>query len=714
MTNQPNNPSPPNSNKTPYIVAAIGLVGTIIAAIITAYVPLASSPVEQVLTVRVADQKGSAVSGASVVLLSNEVPWLNEHTDTNGVALFRIPSATLTNGRLIVETDEYEIHERAIESLTDPRIEVRLSELNPTSSHIIVRVIDPQKNPLSKTELQLFIENNAYNQVADSNGVAKFTVPFFDQQIDALITAKNEGFEVKDQRISLWVNQVQDVLLNPETSEIEVINTSNDQEQGNDSSNTPVAASDTAPSSTDTAATEQEKDIPSDIPGRPLELGSSVKSKIDRDTKPRDVYQVRLKAGEVLEVNLDANEHANIHIFTPNAQSITSNANKYLCWTANCPATFVAAVEGDYYISVSAEALEVVYTLTVRSKEVIPLPNTADEIPGVALDFGSPQKSVIDQDTKPRDVYQVRLKAGEVLEVNLDANEHANIHIFTPNAQFITSNANKYLCWTADCPATFVAAVEGDYYISVSAEALGVVYTLTVRSKEVIPLPKTADEIPGVPLDLGSSITSVIDGETKKRDVYQVKLKAGEVLEVNLDADQGAEIHLFTPNAQFITSGANKFLCSTGYCPATFAAAVEGDYFISVSTQQLGVVYRLAVSSKEVIPLPNTADDIPGVALDFGSPQKSVIDRETKKHDVYKVRLKAGEVLQVNLDANEHAQVHLFTPDAQSITSGASEFLCRTVNCPATFTAEVEGDYHISVSAKALGIVYRLAVNLKE
>lgn len=115
--------------------------------------------------------------------------------------------------------------------------------------------------------------------------------------------------------------------------------------------------------------------VPSDIPGVLVAPGVTISSVIDQHTKPRDVYAVRLAAGQTLQLQMTVNTGMfsySIEIANPDAASFTPGAwhGETLCNYYNSPCTesFTAAVAGTYYVAVVANGATVPYTLrlTVR------------------------------------------------------------------------------------------------------------------------------------------------------------------------------------------------------------------------------------------------------------------------------------------------------------------------------------------------------------
>ncbi len=110
---------------------------------------------------------------------------------------------------------------------------------------------------------------------------------------------------------------------------------------------------------------------------------------------------------------------------------------------------------------------------------------------------------------------------------------------------------------------------------------------------------KLATEIPGTPIELGTTFTSVIDKDTRKHEVVAVSLKAGETLRVHFTSTHSpTSVRLFKPDAVSVNDRGSKTLCdNTINCTKTFIAAVDGIYYLKISTVSSGVQYTLTVDT---------------------------------------------------------------------------------------------------------------------
>jgi cell pole-organizing protein PopZ len=91
-----------------------------------------------------------------------------------------------------------------------------------------------------------------------------------------------------------------------------------------------------------------------DIPGTPLAFDTSVTSLLDSRSKPRDVYAIELKRGQILRVVTESTQDVYADIGRPNLESIRDRT----VLTPVCPSdtecnrTFPVVEDGTYYLKV--------------------------------------------------------------------------------------------------------------------------------------------------------------------------------------------------------------------------------------------------------------------------------------------------------------------------------------------------------------------------
>jgi len=111
---------------------------------------------------------------------------------------------------------------------------------------------------------------------------------------------------------------------------------------------------------------------------------------------------------------------------------------------------------------------------------------------------------------------------------------------------------------------------------------------------------KIASDIPGTLVSLPTTITSVIDRDTKPRDVLRVHLDAGQTLALSMQSNGDYYIYIANPGSKsFSNSGYTGPNVCYGTCPSapvTYVAAVTGDYYVDVATSMSAMPYTLALS----------------------------------------------------------------------------------------------------------------------
>ncbi|MGB0386022.1 MAG: hypothetical protein ACPGWR_14545 [Ardenticatenaceae bacterium] len=226
-------------------------------------------------------------------------------------------------------------------------------------------------------------------------------------------------------------------------------------------------------------------------------------------------------------------------------------------------------------------------------------PIVSDDIPGIPLEFGTPVTSVVDEDTKPREVYAVNLAAGQMLRVEIESDPNVSVYIAKPGTKSFDDTKGEPLCnGTRSCNKTFLAAVEGTYYLNVKTSQSGIGYTMTISEKGGS-ISGATDDIPGIPLEFGTPVTSVVDEDTKPREVYAVNLAAGQMLRVEIESDPNVSVYIAKPGTKSFDDTKGEPLCNgTRSCNKTFLAAVEGTYYLNVKTSQSGIGYTITVSAE--------------------------------------------------------------------------------------------------------------------
>ncbi|TAJ19928.1 MAG: J domain-containing protein [Dehalococcoidia bacterium] len=116
--------------------------------------------------------------------------------------------------------------------------------------------------------------------------------------------------------------------------------------------------------------------IASEIPGTPLVVGSSVKSVVDQNTKPRDVYAITLTAGQEIrfvltDLSSPITAWVDTSVINPGARDLSDSRSFTLALTRSTRARdewrFTPAVAGTYYLVVRAQTSAQAYAFTLAA-----------------------------------------------------------------------------------------------------------------------------------------------------------------------------------------------------------------------------------------------------------------------------------------------------------------------------------------------------------
>jgi len=230
-------------------------------------------------------------------------------------------------------------------------------------------------------------------------------------------------------------------------------------------------------------------------------------------------------------------------------------------------------------------------------------------LPGTSLQLGSVITTVIDDHSKPRDVYALSVQAGHGLRVTVTATSWSySVALGALGA--LPTSPSEVLCTSMQtCTKTIPIAATGTYLLVVQAFGPGVRYTLHTAALPLVVGQDTANlagtvanDVPGTSLAPGTTITSVIDVAAKRRDVYAVSLAAGQTLQVDTDANRWDYRVLLLPpgttSVQQVSAVQGTLLCSTASaCHKTAPIATSGAYLLVVEASGPGVQYTLRVTT---------------------------------------------------------------------------------------------------------------------
>ena len=175
------------------------------------------------VAVRVADERGVSIQGASVLVFFANGSR-QEYTDSTGVATLSIPyTKEQPDVRVFVETNQYQIYDREITLPDETAVDARLKDLEPDSGDVVVWVVDDQGVPVPNAQVVLVADSDPFSHVTDSNGIAKFPLTFPGGEIEALISVETTGFAINNQQVTLLPNRLQEIQLKSGGEELAVI-----------------------------------------------------------------------------------------------------------------------------------------------------------------------------------------------------------------------------------------------------------------------------------------------------------------------------------------------------------------------------------------------------------------------------------------------------------------------------------------------------------
>ena len=248
------------------------------------------------------------------------------------------------------------------------------------------------------------------------------------------------------------------------------------------------------------------------------------------------------------------------------------------------------------------------------------LAGTVDStFPGTPLQLGRVVTSVIDDHTKPRDLYALDLQAGTRFHLALTASS-AGVAVRLGPAGALPSFAggDPVLCSSlsaaTSCATSLPIAQTGPYLLLVEAGGSGVRYTLQTTALPLVVPPgvtnltgTVASNIPGTPLTLGTSVLSVVDSTTKRLDLYALHLLAGQALQVQISATPADEVVLLLPPDTAPFTGTPNWtdvplICNGQIpvrpCDQPLPIATSGVYDLVIAARAPGVQYTLRVTAQ--------------------------------------------------------------------------------------------------------------------
>lgn len=225
---------------------------------------------------------------------------------------------------------------------------------------------------------------------------------------------------------------------------------------------------------------------------------------------------------------------------------------------------------------------------------------------------------------------------------------------------------------------------------------------------------QVASDLPGTEVCVGSSVSSVIDQNTKPQDYYAIELQAGRQVQFQVSPSNCVGVRLFNPQqaqSDDFTTAFQGGACNDASWNLT--PAVSGIYYFRVTANNTGIVYTFATKFTAVqVPGDQVASDLPGTVLTLGSEVTSVIDQNTKPQDFYAIDLTAGQRVRFEIEPSNCVGVRLFNPrqtQSDDFTTAFQDGACNDASW--NFTPAVSGTYYFRVTSNNTGIIYKVRVN---
>ena len=465
--------------------------------------------------------------------------------------------------------------------------------------------------------------------------------------------------------------------------------------------------------------------IANDIPGTPLAMGVSLSSVLDTVTKTRDVYSVQLTAGQ--EVRFAVEGHASRLSFIlahSGSSSFAFSSDYTLAFSTSDSSspwarTFIPAASGTYYLSVTPSTGQQSYSVSVSpTGTTFGDGSIANDIPGTPLAMGVSLSSVLDTVTNTRDAYSVQLTAGQ--EVRFAVEGHASrlsfILTHSGSSSFAFSSDYTLAFSTSDSSSpwarTFIPAASGTYYLSVTPTTGQQSYSVSVGpTGTTFGDGSIANDIPGTPLAMGVSFSSVLDTVTNTRDAYSVQLTAGQEVRFAVEG------HASRLSFILAHSGSSSFGFSSDYTLAfstsdssspwarTFIPAASGTYYLSVTPTTGQQSYSVSVSpTGTTFGDGSIANDIPGTPLAMGVSLSSVLDTVTNTRDAYSVQLTAGQEVRFAVEGHASRLSFILAHSGSSSFAFSNDYTLAFSTSDSsspwarTFIPAASGTYYLSVT----------------
>ena len=201
--------------------------------------------------------------------------------------------------------------------------------------------------------------------------------------------------------------------------------------------------------------------------------------------------------------------------------------------------------------------------------------------------------SVVDVNTKLRDIYALELTAGQEVRFTVD-DFSSSLRFFLAypgSSSFVnddTTMAFSASRFGGPWRRSFVPATSDTYHFEVKATTGEQTYTLSVTpTGNTFGDGSVANDVPGTPLALDITVSSVVDVNTKLRDIYALELTAGQEVRFTVD-DFSSSLRFFLahPGSSSFVNDDTTMAFSTsrfgGPWRRSFVPAASGTYYFEV------------------------------------------------------------------------------------------------------------------------------------
>jgi hypothetical protein len=223
------------------------------------------------------------------------------------------------------------------------------------------------------------------------------------------------------------------------------------------------------------------------------------------------------------------------------------------------------------------------------------------------------------------------------------------------------------------------------------------------------------DDIPGIVMTVGQTLSGVVDDATDQTDVYSIQLTSGEQVKISV-VGGGCSAQLIAPGATTLKGSWSGLGNANGSgSPLVYTPAKDGVYFLKVGAnwERHGVEYTLSAfrTDKPAIVAPDS-DDIFGIPIGIGS-VSGVVDDVTDQVDAYAVSLFAQEQVQISV-VGGGCSAQLIAPGATTLKGSWTGLgIANGGGSPLVYTPAKDGVYFLKLGAnwEQHGVVYTLTLS---